>query len=198
MRTSWSACVTKRLQRTVTWERCFSQAYKKLDVRAMPPHGETPATHFFCVPARTGSNLKIGNGVDQLLPKEMRANRVGCVSVSNRLTRFAKTHWLGHHPQGANLNRKMWHSAIRKMQGTGEAFKALYKIDKHATQTGKTVHCPTAPEGRRSDRVPSVPVLVQRSCCLAECRRSCCSGALVGRFSELRVLSKTRSKQPRG
>ena len=48
MRTSWSACATKRLQRTVTWERCFSQAYKKLDVRAMPPHGETPATHFLC------------------------------------------------------------------------------------------------------------------------------------------------------
>ena len=122
----------------------------------------------------------------------MRANRVGGVSVSNCLTRFAKTHWLGHHPQGVNLNRKMWHSAIRKMQGTDEAFKALYKIDKHATLTGKTVHCPTAPEGRRSDRVPLVPVLVQRSCCLAECRRSCCSGALVGRFSELRVLSKTR------
>ena len=97
---------------------------------------------WFFVPARTGSKLKVGSEVEQLPLEEMRSSKVGCVSVSNCLTRFAKTHWVGHHPPGVNLNR-MWHSAIKKMQGTDEAFKALCKIAKHATQTGKAVYCPT-------------------------------------------------------
>ena len=37
----------KRLQRTVTWVKCFSQALKKLYMSATPSHGETPATLFF-------------------------------------------------------------------------------------------------------------------------------------------------------
>ena len=178
MRTSWSACATKRLQRTVTWERCFSQAYKKLDVRAMPPHGETPATHFFCVPARTGSNLKIGNGVDQLLPKEMRANRVGCVSVSNCLTRFAKRHWLGHHPQGVNLNRKMWHSAIRKMQGTRRSVQSTLQNRKHATLTGKNGALPDRSRGK-TQRQGST------------CTSSCSKILLLGRMPKKLLLGST-------
>ena len=84
--------------------------------------------------------------MEQLSLEEMRANKVGCVSVSNCLTRFAETHWVGHHSPGVNLNRKMWHSAIKKVQGRDEAFKALCKIDTHATKTGKAVYCPTDPE----------------------------------------------------